>query len=146
MKDLKCVFDFQIRICFGTENMNNVYTYTVYVVERVAKSYQMDTGVRLTPRIMDILILWDIRTAHLRTILNKMASTVVNFYQSSASEHGQNNNKHHHNLKYQLCRFIDMYIGKIFWPTAPCQACPLKRDNQQMGDRIGSFSVRFWLH
>ena len=38
MKDLKCVFDFQIRICFGTENMTNVYTYTVYVVERVAKS------------------------------------------------------------------------------------------------------------
>ena len=30
MKDLKCVFDFQIglRICFDTENMTNVYTYT----------------------------------------------------------------------------------------------------------------------
>ena len=27
MKDLKCVFDFQIRICFDTENMTNVYTY-----------------------------------------------------------------------------------------------------------------------
>ena len=33
MKDLKCVFDFQIRICFDTENMTNVY-----VVKRVAKS------------------------------------------------------------------------------------------------------------
>ena len=29
MKDLKCVFDFQIRICFDTENMTNVYTYTL---------------------------------------------------------------------------------------------------------------------
>ena len=28
MKDLKYVFDFQIRICFGTENMTNFYTYT----------------------------------------------------------------------------------------------------------------------
>ena len=28
MKDLKCVFDFEIRICFDTENMTNVYTYT----------------------------------------------------------------------------------------------------------------------
>ena len=28
MKDLKCVFDFQIRICFDTESMTNVYTYT----------------------------------------------------------------------------------------------------------------------
>ena len=36
MKDLKCVFDFQIRIFFDTENMTNVYTYTS--VERIAKS------------------------------------------------------------------------------------------------------------
>ena len=35
-------------------------------------------------------------------------------------------NKHHHDLKNHLCRFIDMYIGKIFWPTAPCQGCPEK--------------------
>ena len=35
-------------------------------------------------------------------------------------------NKHHHDLKKQLCRFIDMYIGKIFWPTAPCRGCPEK--------------------
>ena len=35
-------------------------------------------------------------------------------------------NKHHHDLKNQLCRFIDMYIGKIFWPTAPCRGCPEK--------------------
>ena len=28
MKDLKCVFDFQIRICFDTENMTNVYVNT----------------------------------------------------------------------------------------------------------------------
>ena len=28
MKDIKCVFDFQIRICFDTENMTNVYTCT----------------------------------------------------------------------------------------------------------------------
>ena len=27
MKDLKCVFDFQIWICFDNENMTNVYTY-----------------------------------------------------------------------------------------------------------------------
>ena len=33
MKDFKCVFDFQIRIYFYTENKTNVY-----VVERVAKS------------------------------------------------------------------------------------------------------------
>ena len=26
MKDLKCVFDFQIWICFDTENKTNVYT------------------------------------------------------------------------------------------------------------------------
>ena len=35
-------------------------------------------------------------------------------------------NKHHHDLKNQLCRFIDMYIGKIFWPTVPCRGCPEK--------------------
>ena len=35
-------------------------------------------------------------------------------------------NKHHHDLKKQLCRYIDMYIGKIFWPTAPCRGCPEK--------------------
>ena len=35
-------------------------------------------------------------------------------------------NKHHHDWKNQLCRFIDMYIGKIFWPTAPCRGCPEK--------------------
>ena len=35
-------------------------------------------------------------------------------------------NKHHHDLKNQLYRFIDMYIGKIFWPTAPCRGCPEK--------------------
>ena len=35
-------------------------------------------------------------------------------------------NKHHHDFKKQLCRFIDMYIGKIFWPTAPCRGCPEK--------------------
>ena len=35
-------------------------------------------------------------------------------------------NKHHHDLKKQLCRFIDMYIGKIFWSTAPCRECPEK--------------------
>ena len=29
MKDLKCVFDFQIQICFDTENMTNVHTYTL---------------------------------------------------------------------------------------------------------------------
>ena len=34
MKDLKCVFSFQIRICFGTENMTNVYTYTSLNVKR----------------------------------------------------------------------------------------------------------------
>ena len=28
MKDLKCAFDFKIRICFDNENMANVYTYT----------------------------------------------------------------------------------------------------------------------
>ena len=28
MKDLKSVFDFQIRICSDTENMTKVYTYT----------------------------------------------------------------------------------------------------------------------
>ena len=28
MKDLKCVFDFQVPICFDTENMTNVYMYT----------------------------------------------------------------------------------------------------------------------
>ena len=36
MKDLKCVFDFQIRICFDTKNMTDVYTYTSLNV--VAKS------------------------------------------------------------------------------------------------------------
>ena len=36
-------------------------------------------------------------------------------------------NKHHHDWKKQLCRFIDMYIGKIFWPTAPCRGCPEKK-------------------
>ena len=40
MKDLKCVFDFQIRICFDTENKTNVsgLHVHVYVVEGIAKS------------------------------------------------------------------------------------------------------------
>ena len=42
-------------------------------------------------------------------------------------------NKHHHDLKNQLCRFIEMYIGKIFWPTAPCQACPQKKKSTNWG-------------
>ena len=36
-----------------------------------------------------------------------------------------------------------MYVRKIFWSLTPCQGCPEKRDNQQIGDRVGSCSVRF---
>ena len=36
MKDLKCVFDFQVRIYFDTENKTNVYTYTS--LKGIAKS------------------------------------------------------------------------------------------------------------
>ena len=36
MKDLKCIFDFQIRICFDTKKHDQ--RLHVYVVERVAKS------------------------------------------------------------------------------------------------------------
>ena len=48
-------------------------------------------------------------------------------------------NKHHHDLKNQLCRFIDMYTGKIFWPTAPCRGCPKK----EIWGQVRSCSVRF---
>ena len=80
--------------------------------------------------------------AHAWTILNKMASfwhhcaCVDNFKQNGVfwRQHlptvrvwtWPKYNKHHHDLKNQLCRFIDIYIVKIFWPTAPCRGCPEK--------------------
>ena len=63
----------------------------------------------------------------------------VNFYRSSASEHGQNITNITMIFKNQLCRFIDMYIEKIFWPTAPCRGCPEK----EIWVIVGSCSVRF---
>ena len=48
-------------------------------------------------------------------------------------------NKHHHDLKNQLCRFIDMYIGKIFWQRHHVGNAQKKR----FGDRVRSCSVRF---
>ena len=97
----------------------------------------------VAPRILDILILQD------KTLF---CSCVDNFKQNGgfwrhcacADNFKQNGvfwrqhlpivrvwtwpkyNKHHHDLKNQLCRFIDKYIGKIFWPTAPCRGCPEK--------------------
>ena len=50
-------------------------------------------------------------------------------------------NKHHHDLKNQLCCFIDMYIGKIFWPTAPCQGCPEK----ERINKLGTGQVQSWV-
>ena len=51
-------------------------------------------------------------------------------------------NKHHHDLKKQICRFIDMYTGKIFWPTAPCRGCPEK---EIWGTGLGRVRFVFWL-
>ena len=48
-------------------------------------------------------------------------------------------NKHHHDLKNQLYPFVDMYIGKIFWPTAPCRGCPEKEIWRQGYVVFGSF-------
>ena len=83
----------------------------------------------------------------MRTVLNKMASTVVNFYlnfyRPSASEHSQNITNITMIWKTKLCCFIDMYIGKIFWPMAPCQGCPEKEIINKLGTRLGCFRVRF---
>ena len=81
-------------------------------------------------------------SAHVWTILNKMASfgviahvwTILNRNGVFWCQHLQairvwtwpKYKKHHHDFKNQLCRFIDMYIRKIFWLTAPCQGCPEK--------------------
>ena len=51
-------------------------------------------------------------------------------------------NKHHHDLKNQVCRLVDMYIGKIFWPTAPCRGCPEK---ENLGTGLGRVWFVFWL-
>ena len=47
MKDLKSVFDFQIRICFDTENMTNDGLH-VHVVERILSVAVVEFG-RHTP-------------------------------------------------------------------------------------------------
>ena len=88
-------------------------------------------------RILDILMLQD-KTLFCTFENNKMASFGVDIYPPSASEHGQNIANITMINKKQLCRFIHMYIGKIFWPTAPCRGCPKKRD---LGTGLGR--VRF---
>ena len=40
MKDLICLSDFQIQICFDNENMTNVYTYVVESIEKSAYCVQ----------------------------------------------------------------------------------------------------------
>ena len=96
-----------------------------------------------TPRILDILILQD-KTLSCACVNNfkqnggfwRHCACADNFKQNGVfwRQHlpiirvwtWPKYNKHHHDLKNQLCRFIDMYIGKIFWPTAPCRGCPEK--------------------
>ena len=109
-----------------------------------AKTQLASTAVRLemNTRILDILILQDkTLICAFTTILNKMASFGVNIYRPSASEHGQNITIITMNFKNQLCHFIDMYIGKIFWPMAPCRRCP-ERD---LGTGLGRAWFVFWL-
>ena len=99
------------------------------------------TSLKVTSRILYVRI-WHL-FAHWRTILNKMAWTVGNFYWPSASEHGQSITNTTMIWKPTM-PLIDMYIRKIFWLTAPSMSrMPRKRDNQQIGDRVGLFSVRF---
>ena len=64
----------------------------------------------------------------------------VKFYRPSASEHGQNITNITM-IRKQLCDFIDMYIGKIVWPTAPCQGYPEKEIINKLGTGVvfGSF-------
>ena len=100
-------------------------------------------AVKALPRILDILILQD-KTLFCACVDNfkqngvfwRHCACVDNFKQNGVfwRQHlpavrvwtWPKYNKHHHDLKNQLCRFIDMYIGKIFWPTAPCRGCPEK--------------------
>ena len=81
------------------------------------------------PEILDILILQD-KTLFCAFEDNFKQNGVNNWRQLLLAVHVRTwpkYNKHHHDLKNQLCRFIDMYIGKIFWPTAPCRGCPAPR-------------------
>ena len=51
-------------------------------------------------------------------------------------------NKHHHDLKKQLCRFIDMYIRKFFLADGTMSRMPRKRD---LGTGLGRVRFVFWL-
>ena len=55
----------------------------------------------------------------------------------------QKYNKHHHDLKNQVCRYMNMYIKNNFWVTAPCQGCPEKRDIHQLVSGVLPCSARF---
>ena len=95
---------------------------------------------RVVPRFLDMIIRKD--------------KTLVCTFEDNSKQNGVNSgqlltairvrtwpkyNKHHHDLKNQLCRLIDMYIRKIFGRRHHVEDAQKKR----FGDRVGSCSVRF---
>ena len=106
---------------------------------------RMIMSIVLEPRVLDIIMRKD--------------KTLVCTFEDNFKQNGINSgqllpavciltwpkyNKHHHDLKNQQCCLIDLYIRKIFWPTAPCQGCPEKEIINRLVTGL-LCSVRFFV-